>query len=513
MRNRPSIASARSIIGAALTVATLTGSCFADTLLLTSGEKLVGKILSEDPTKIVIESAALGKIEVPRDRVQRLEKEQEAVQAAAPVPGGQEAPTSAAEPGASAVETTQPEKEDYFFRLYWDEGLRYQLSEPISVPVPFTEGRRTIGEEVNVSGRLGLRLSLDAAAFSSTGGEPPLPSDFDVRTFRLYTSGEFGLSRRWLYAVQLGSVSGSFDLHEAYLRRPGVEYLGNVTFGYFKVPQTLDHIAPFGSMTFMEAPSPSLAFAPGNRMGVQIDRTFHDERVNVALGIYSLGADPGLDFGDATQSLVRPTFRVTGLPIVDEHGKYGRRLLHLGVSASYVLAGESEIHYRARPESFLAPYLADTGQIKATYAVVTGLEALYIDGPLTLQSEFVSSKVDGDLDRYYFNGYYLSGSWFLTGEERPYDKAAASFGHIKPRADFSWKNKKWGAWEVGLRYSRLNLNSGAIRGGNMGVATLGLNWYWSRYVRWQLNYEHAKVDEGPSPGTLHIFQGRLQLTY
>ena len=502
------------MIRAALILVTPACSCFADTLLLTSGEKLVGKILSEDASRIVIESAALGKIEVPRDRVQRLEKEQEAATAAAPVPGAQEPPTSAAVSGPSAAEATTPEKEDdYFFRMYWDEGLRYQLSQPINVPIPFTEGKRTVGEEVSVSGRLGLRLSLDAAAFSSTGGEPPLPSDFDVRTFRLYTSGEFGLSKRWLYAVQFGSVSGSFYLHEAYLRRPGVEYLGNITFGYFKVPQTLDNIYPFGGRNFMEAASPSLAFAPGNRMGVQIDRTFHDDRVTATVGIFSLGADPGLDFGDTTQSLVRPTFRVTGLPVVDEQGKYGRRLLHLGVSASYVLARESEIQYRARPESFLAPYLADTGQIKATYAFVGGLEALYIDGPLTLQGEFVGSSVEGDVDRYYFNGYYLSGSWFLTGEERPYDKAAASVGHIKPRADFSWKNKTWGAWEMGLRYSRLNLNSGAIRGGDMGVINLGLNWYWSRYVRWQLNYEHAKVDEGPLPGTLHIIQGRLQLMY
>ena len=42
---------------------------------------------------------------------------------------------------------------------------------------------------------------------------------------------------------------------------------------------------------------------------------------------------------------------------------------------------------------------------------------------------------------------------------------------------------------------------------------LGLNWYWQRYLRWQFNYGYAKIDEGPSPGRLHILQGRLQLMY
>jgi phosphate-selective porin OprO/OprP len=313
--------------------------------------------------------------------------------------------------------------------------------------------------------------------------------------------------------VQFGSVSGNFYLHEAYLRWPGIEYVGNVTFGYFGVPQMLENIYPFGSLVFMEAASPTLAFSPGNRMGLQVDRTYADARVFAAFGIFSVGADPGLNFGDATQSLLRPTARVTGLPVLDDKGRYGHRLLHVGGSVSYVIANGPEIEYRARPETFLAPYVVNTGVLKASHAYVAGTEAIYIDGPLTVQGEYEWTRVDGDIARYRFDGYYASATWFLTGEERPYDKASGSIGLIQPRKEFSWAHKTWGAWEVGLRYSRLNLNSGPIRGGDMDIGMLGLNWYWDRYLRWQFNYGYAKIDEGPSPGRLHIFQARLQMMY
>lgn len=49
--------------------ALLAAPCFADTLALSSGEKLIGEILSEDDASVVFESAGLGKLAVPRDRM------------------------------------------------------------------------------------------------------------------------------------------------------------------------------------------------------------------------------------------------------------------------------------------------------------------------------------------------------------------------------------------------------------------------------------------------------------
>ncbi len=39
----------------------------------------------------------------------------------------------------------------------------------------------------------------------------------------------------------------------------------------------------------------------------------------------------------------------------------------------------------------------------------------------------------------------------------------------------------------------------------------GVNWYWNRYIRWQLNYNLANIHEGLDDGLLHAFQMRLQL--
>jgi phosphate-selective porin len=50
-------------------------------------------------------------------------------------------------------------------------------------------------------------------------------------------------------------------------------------------------------------------------------------------------------------------------------------------------------------------------------------------------------------------GFYGYGSWFLTGEHRPYDTSSAVFSRIDPRKSFPpWKGG-WGAWELASRIS------------------------------------------------------------
>ena len=50
-------------------------SARADAIFLRGGEKLIGKIVAEEREKVVFESQTLGKFEIARDRIERIERE------------------------------------------------------------------------------------------------------------------------------------------------------------------------------------------------------------------------------------------------------------------------------------------------------------------------------------------------------------------------------------------------------------------------------------------------------
>ena len=87
------------------------------------------------------------------------------------------------------------------------------------------------------------------------------------------------------------------------------------------------------------------------------------------------------------------------------------------------------------------------------------------------------------------------------------------FGQIKPRQDFSWKNRTWGAFEAALRFSHTDLSNKEIRGGEMTIVMAGLNWYLSPYYRLMFNVGRADVQETDDTGDLLIFQTRLQVQF
>ncbi len=501
-------------------------SLLADSLLLTSGERLSGRIVSDLDGVIVFESEALGKVTIPRAKITRIEvavrtDEVPPTPLPEPVPA---APGTAAPalPDRTASELPQdkpappsappPEKREDLLRLWVDQGLRYQIVQPIEVYRPFADDEKLVGEEVRVTGRIGIRVSLDATGFGTSNGAAAIPGDATVRAFRLYTTGNW--SPTTSFAVQFGSVSGTFYLHEAYLRSREVPYFSNVNFGYIAVAQTLENMLSFGGSTFMEPALPVLAFAPGNRMGITADRPLWGGRGSLLYGFYSVGADPGLNFGEATQSLLRPTVRLTGLPIADENEAREQRLLHVGLSASLNIARQSTVRYRARPESFVAPFLVDTDVLDSIGARFLGAEALWLQGPFSLQGEaMVNHTESSDSSPHDFSGAYAAASWMLTGEERTYNRTAGVPERMIPNREFSPKAGTWGAWQLGLRMSYLDLMSGTVNGGRVLETTAGVNWWWNRYLRWQLNYHYAVVNGGLTPGHVQILQARVQLMY
>jgi phosphate-selective porin OprO/OprP len=102
-----------------------------------------------------------------------------------------------------------------------------------------------------------------------------------------------------------------------------------------------------------------------------------------------------------------------------------------------------------------------------------------------------------------FGGWYLQGSWILTGKTRVWRDNRGGYGAPEPASVFP--ENGFGAWEIALRYSHSDLDHhaglagmlalpGAIRGGRQNITTLGLNWYPTDALRLMLNYQHVTVD-------------------
>jgi phosphate-selective porin OprO/OprP len=273
----------------------------------------------------------------------------------------------------------------------------------------------------------------------------------------------------------------------------------------------LEAVVSGRDLTFMEVAAPVQAFAPGVKAGILAGRPVFDNQATWALGFFSGSGsvEIGTFSGRATG-----VGRVTWLAVDRTDGAGSPELLHLGLSGSVSIGGDASIRYQARPESFLAPFIVDTGDLPVYGAVLVGVEAAVVRGPFSLQSEFFHSSVQAkDGRNLNFGGVYLTGSWFVTGESRPYDRPAGLFGRVVPRRDFSFTGRGLGAVELGARYSHVDLSDGPVDGGVMDLGTLGLTWYWNPYTKMKFNYIVGAVKGGNQSGRLQIFQARVEFDF
>lgn len=97
-----------------------------------------------------------------------------------------------------------------------------------------------------------------------------------------------------------------------------------------------------------------------------------------------------------------------------------------------------------------------------------------------------------------FSGWYVQTAWLLTGERRPYKVAEGTFDRVLPLASVGLGG--FGAWEIAVRLSNLDLSDAGVIGGHERNLTLALNWYLTSNIRLMLN--HIRVLELDRPGNL-----------
>ncbi len=258
----------------------------------------------------------------------------------------------------------------------------------------------------------------------------------------------------------------------------GQDY-GRVRLGYMKVPVGLEAVQSSRAGSFMELGLPIQAVFEGRRTGAEW--TLERQQYLLQAGAYggricraTTGHHPG---------------RARGMdPVQGRRGRTapGHRRLDRnprGYSDGRGVSFSPRVRLRARPEAGLTDVrLIDTSTIlDVDHVIRTGLEAVWIHGPFSLQSEALRAEVARNENKPNFiaQGQYIYGTWTLTGESRSY--AGGVPGNIKPMHDY-------GAVELTARYSRLNLEDNNVHGGRQHDTTIGANWYLTSHFKFQANY-------------------------
>ncbi len=297
-----------------------------------------------------------------------------------------------------------------------------------------------------------------------------------------------------------------------------VPWVGHIKIGHMKEPLGLEHNTSSRFLDFMERSYNQDAFTGpfnnGFSPGIMFWDTMLDDRALWSFGAFkNTNNSFAFGTGDGEGAV---TGRFTCLPWYDEPSK-GRRLLHLGIGASFRdLDNNGSLRVRSRASlrngpGALNPVLADTGFINGDNQTLVGPEAALVLGPLLLQSEYMASYLNnassGGVDRgtVFYHGYYCEALYFLTGEHRLYETDRGAFGRVAPHenAYLVRSGRGWcfcrGAWQVGARFSHLDLRDSGIDGGVIQDATLGLNWFLNPNFKFQWNYVYTDRDAAGAP--------------
>lgn len=334
----------------------------------------------------------------------------------------------------------------------------------------------------------------------------------EVRGFRIGAVGTINFEQPWVYT--LFGATNSFDkgfelerqddftMFDYRLDIPVFKKV-SLSIGNQKEPISMERIMSMTNISMQERSSASDAFLPSRNFGVVVSGNALGQRMSWAGGVFNnwLKESGGIS-DNATQTIGR----VTWLPFVsgDESN-----LLHLGLGLRHTNA-KSGIRYFTEPEFNKAPVFVDTDLLDANDALNLNLEASWRRGPLWINAEYVDTAVDsptfGDLD---FSGYHASATYVLSGELRPYNKKSGTLGTL-PVAK-TVEQGGWGSWELGARYSSIDLTDGLVDGGEMDIWSLGVKWKLTPVFVVDLNYRYVTLERFGLDSSSNGFLVRLLL--
>jgi phosphate-selective porin len=281
--------------------------------------------------------------------------------------------------------------------------------------------------------------------------------------------------------------------------------------GKFKLPFSLDENTGATNLDFANRSLAASHLAPGRDRGVMIHGRLLNSIVTYQAGLFDHDGrnartrNPARVFGGRTTA-----GRLRIEPFRDRKKSLFNDLsVGVGMTSSQVAEGFPGLRGRTvLDRSFFGGDFLVNGARRRI-----GLEARWTPGPFSVKSEYIRvaderlglGVDDGDLSSLIASGWYLSGTWALTGER----KASGLDSPARPLFQGGF-----GAIELAARIEAIGFRAAAnddtpssapradvVLGNRDRAETIGVNWYMNRWIKVQWNVVHETL-ENPSTGPL-----------
>lgn len=324
---------------------------------------------------------------------------------------------------------------------------------------------------------LSARVLVDADYYQSFWSRDDDDSNGELYLRNARIEMEYDFPAGWEAALQVDveadSDGSDVDLGSTYLRYTQWKF-ADITLGKMKEPLGMERNTSSARLMTIEGAMMTRAFTPGKSWGVHLFDANKRRRWALAAVV-----EDDQDNDHKEDSPTALTGRYTWSPINTKE-----QTLQVGGSASIRDWNKNRFRIRSRAEVDSGDKVVRSADFIADQQTVLGFEGVWRNGSLQVQGEYMLTRVEElngpDWD---YQGYYITGSYLLTGEQRKFKKG--EFLALKPQAAS-------GAWELVARYSYLDVRDRGL-GSKAAIVTLGVNYYYRRDLKLMLALLHPDI--------------------
>jgi len=388
-----------------------------------------------------------------------------------------------------------------------------------------TSPKQTVQIALPVGVTVGGFIQVDGRVFFNDTADR-LINDLTIRRFRIDLAGTAG--KYVSYHIQPDFAGAKVTLNDVYAEFSGSPAV-KLRVGKAKVPFSLERAQATPNNIFVEQGA-TLAIAPNYDVGVQLLGDLFGGVLFYQGGLFN-GAADGASVDDDVEDAKDVAGRVQITPFAQQKGSllnglsFGAGATH-GTRHGAPATPETPTYKTAGQNTFLSYLSTTVAEGDVNRVSVYGAD---YSGPVSVLGEWVRSHEDlrststvtppvvttGTFEN---RAYQVYGTIVLTGE-------CASFRGVVPRHAFDPAHGHWGALELVARYDDLkaddataapfvDLTKSATRATSR---TIGFNWYFSKQVRAEVNYQTTNFVSGAAGGASrpaeHVLLTRLQTVF